>query len=45
MKSKKSKKVEKVSLPSIQDYLKYVKSENKTTSDNTVGYSHYVYVK
>jgi len=45
MKIKKSKKVEKPSLPSIQDYLKYVKSENKTTNENTVGYYHSVYVK
>jgi len=45
MKNKKVKKGEKVSLPSIQDYLKYVKSENKASSENTVGYYHSVYVK
>lgn len=32
-------------LPTIQEYLNYVKCENATTDDNGVGYSHYIYVK
>ena len=45
MKNKESKKRVKVSLPSLQDYLKYIKSESKTSKENSLGYSHSVYVK
>lgn len=45
-KSEFNKGASKVSnLPTMQDYLNYVKSEKGTIEENGVGYSHYVYVK
>jgi hypothetical protein len=32
-------------LPTMQEYLNYIRCENATTEDNGVGYSHYIYVK
>lgn len=32
-------------LPTMQEYLNYVRCENAITEDNGVGYNHYIYVK
>lgn len=44
-KKEESKKSNVSSLPTLQDYLNYVKSEQSVLEENGVGYSHYVYVK